>query len=233
MTSKSRTAETYERIKKDILDGRYLPNERLAIDRLSEGGKVSPGAVREALSRLTSDGLVVAEAQRGFFAAPVSAVDLRDLTEVRVEIEVRCLASAMEHRTLRWEADLIAAHHQLAMTPKSVGAGRDLRMNEAWSDLHAQFHAALVATCANSWWLKLRGQLFLQAERYRRLLAGTPSVGARDVDFEHERIMQAAIGHDTGVACSLLAEHLRKTASALLASRPPESTNLRWEPLTM
>ncbi|MFS8038984.1 GntR family transcriptional regulator [Xanthobacter sp. AM11] len=230
MSSKSRTAETYERIKKDILDGRYLPNERLAIDRLSEGGEVSPGAVREALSRLTSDGLVVAEAQRGFFAAPVSAADLRDLTEVRVEVEVRCLASAIEHRTLRWEADLLAAHHQLTKTPKSIGTGRAVRMNDAWSDLHAQFHTALVATCANTWWLKLRGQLFLQAERYRRLLAGNEKAGERDVDFEHDRIMQAALSHDAAIACRLLAEHLQKTAATLLACRPPEKAGLQWKP---
>lgn len=228
MSSKSRTAETYERIKKDILDGRYLPNERLAIDRLTEGGKVSPGAVREALSRLTSDGLVVAEVQRGFFAAPVSTSDLRDLTEVRVEVEVRCLASAIEHRTLRWEADLLAAHHQLAKTPKHTGSGRSLRMNDEWSDLHAQFHNALVATCANTWWLKLRTQLFLQSERYRRLLAGGKSAG-RDVDFEHERIMQAALSHDTAIACRLLAEHLQRTAATLLAGSPPEGAGLCWE----
>src|SRR5271157_1164652 len=46
-----------------------------------------PGAVREALSRLSAEGLVIAESQKGYRVAPLSADELLDLTEARVEIE--------------------------------------------------------------------------------------------------------------------------------------------------
>jgi GntR family transcriptional regulator, carbon starvation induced regulator len=217
MPPKSRTAETYERIKRDILDGRFLPNDKLRVDHISAALDVSPGAVREALSRLTSEGLVVAEVQKGFAAAPVSASDLRDLTEVRIEVEVKCLASAIAHGTVEWEANLLAAHHQLVRTPKLAGCGDNVRLNKAWADMHSAFHAALVADCTNQWRLRLRTQLFTQSERYRCLLAPSGEGIDRDVDHEHEEIMSATLTRDTPRACALLAAHLQKTADLLLS----------------
>lgn len=74
-----------------MLDGAHAPGSKLPIDQVAERFGVSLGAVREALSRLTSDRLVIAEPQRGFSVAPVSAADLIDLTTVRIDIETRCL----------------------------------------------------------------------------------------------------------------------------------------------
>ena len=59
MVAKSRTAETYDILQRDLLNGIYAPGSRLRIDLIGEALEVSPGAVREALARLTSDGLVV------------------------------------------------------------------------------------------------------------------------------------------------------------------------------
>ena len=50
----------------------------------SAGGRRRTGLFTHHLSRLTSEGLVVAEPQRGFRAAPISAEELRDITGVRV-----------------------------------------------------------------------------------------------------------------------------------------------------
>ena len=68
----SRTIQTYETLKQELLDGAHAPRSKLPIDQVAERFGVSLGAVREALSRLTSDRLVVAEPQRGFTVAPVS-----------------------------------------------------------------------------------------------------------------------------------------------------------------
>ena len=54
----------------DLLACRIPPGSRLKIQDLCDRFSVSLGAIREALSRLTSDGLVVSEPQRGFRAAP-------------------------------------------------------------------------------------------------------------------------------------------------------------------
>ena len=87
MASASRTSQIYEALKQELLDGLHPPRSKMHIDQIAERFGVSLSAVREALSRLTSDRLVVAEPQRGFTVAPVSAEDLIDLTEVRMDIE--------------------------------------------------------------------------------------------------------------------------------------------------
>ncbi|MDI3567508.1 GntR family transcriptional regulator [Bradyrhizobium sp. Arg816] len=78
------------------------------IDQIAERFAVSLGAVREALSRLTSDRLVVAEPQRGFMVAPISAADLIDLTAVRIDIETRCLRSSIMRGTLEVDTSACA-----------------------------------------------------------------------------------------------------------------------------
>ena len=69
----SATQNTYDRIRADLLACRIEPGARLKIGELCQTLSVSLSAVREALSRLSSEGLVVAEPQRGFRVAPISA----------------------------------------------------------------------------------------------------------------------------------------------------------------
>ena len=216
MRGTSKTTRTYEALRQEILSGKYPPGSRLRIDLLSDSHGVSLGAVREALSRLTSEGLVVSEPQRGFLIAPLSKADLADLTSVRVEIETRCLARSIQVGDVAWEGRVLSALHQMSRTPMQGSAPG---INPAWARLHAEFHDALVAACDNQWWLRLRHQLFLHAERYRYLPA--PFVRTdRDVDAEHRAIAQAAIARDAEGATEALARHLQRTADILLGPEP-------------
>lgn len=221
MPTRSQTSDTYERLKLALLDARYPPGAKLKIDRLRDDLGVSPGAVREALSRLTSDGLVRAEPQRGFIAAPVSADDLVDLTSVRIEIETRCLARAIQTGDIAWEGRILSSLHQLLRQPalREEPDGR-MVMNPDWARVHGEFHDALTDACDSRWWLRLRDQLYLQAERYRRLLVPYARVD-RDLDGEHEAIARATVARDATAACDLLAKHLQMTADILLASTVP------------
>src|SRR3954468_1853004 len=85
--AKSLTEAVVEALRADILTCRLLPGAKLKIGDLCTRFGVSLGAVREALSHLAAEGLVVAETQRGFQVAPVSAEDLADLTATRIDIE--------------------------------------------------------------------------------------------------------------------------------------------------
>ena len=210
----SLTHDAYERLRADLLACRLQPGARLRINDLCQTLSVSLSAVREALSRLTSEGLVVAEPQRGFHAAPISAAELRDLTGVRAQIEGLCLERAVAAGDVGWEAQLVAAFHRLSRTPERE-AGDEQRMGEAWSAAHAAFHTALVAGCDCPWLLRLRETLYAQSERYRRLsvpMAGIP----RDLGREHQDIMDAVLARDAGHAKTLMATHLERTTAVLL-----------------
>ncbi|MEF2070711.1 GntR family transcriptional regulator [Consotaella aegiceratis] len=213
MAAASRTAEVYGALKQELLDSVHAPGSKLGIDQLAERFKVSAGAVREALSRLTSDWLVIAQPQRGFVVAPISARDLIDITAVRVEIEIRCLRRSIELGTLEWEAQLLGAWHQLSRTRPAY----DGKPDPEWARLHAGFHDNLVAACDSVWWLRLREQLYTQAERYRRMILPQARV-ERDIDAEHRAILDFALAHEVERAARALSDHMQLTTEILLNS---------------
>jgi len=210
------TQGAYEGLRADLLACRILPGKRLKIQELCTQFSVSLGAIREALSRLTSEGLVVAEPQRGFRAAPISAADLADLTMVRVEIETLCLKRAIEYGDVDWEARLVAAAHRLSRTPER-DVNDPARSNEDWAEAHSAFHLALVDGCGSPWLLHLHALLYAQSERYRRLSVPF-AVKGRNVDEEHQAIVAATLARDVENATRLLATHLEATTHILLSA---------------
>ena len=208
------TRGAYEGLRADLLACRILPGTKLKIQELCNRFSVSLGAIREALSRLTSEGLVVAEPQRGFRAAPISASDLTDLTMVRIEIDSLCLRRAISDGDVDWESRLVAAAHRLARTPERE-PDDPARSNDEWAAAHAAFHLALVAGCNSPWLLHLHILLYAQSERYRRLSVPF-TTGGRDVNEEHRAIVTATLARDADAATPLLAAHLEATTRILL-----------------
>jgi DNA-binding GntR family transcriptional regulator len=210
--STSLTYSAYKRLRSEILAGRLPAERKLKIHDLSSWLSVSPSVVREALSRLSAESLVVAEPQRGFRVAPVTAEDVSDLTEVRIDIETKCLRRAMSVGGMAWEVGIVAAQHELIRTPYSV---EDL--SDEWTEAHAKFHRALVAACDSQWLLKIREQLFIQGERYRRINIRMSGEG-RNLKGEHEEIAAAVVARDVPRAVDLMTAHLRVTETLTLQS---------------
>src|SRR5215468_999932 len=208
------TQAAYEAVRADLLACRIHPGSRLKIQELCMRFSVGLGAIREALSRLTSEGLVISEPQRGFRAAPISVADLKDLTMVRIEVEALCLKRAIAVGTVDWEARLVAAFHRLSRTPERV-ASDPVRAADDWAEAHAGFHAALVEGADSPWLLRLHAQLYAQSERYRRLSVPL-SLEERDVGGEHRAILDATLKRDADKAVTLLTRHLDATTTILL-----------------
>jgi hypothetical protein len=83
----------YRRIRADLVHGRLAPGRKLGLDGLRQIYGAGVSTLREALNRLASEGLVIAEGQRGFAVAPVSAEDLREVAELRLLLECHAIAS--------------------------------------------------------------------------------------------------------------------------------------------
>jgi DNA-binding GntR family transcriptional regulator len=211
----------YRELRADILECRLRPGVKLQINLLAEDREVSLGVVREALSRLSAEGLVVAEPQRGFHVAPVSLDDLVDLTVTRIEIENLCLARAIERGGVDWETTVVAATHRLSRTPY-WSADQERQLSEDWVEAHSAFHEALVSGCDSPWLSRIRETLYRQSERYRRL--SVPIFPAkRDVDAEHQAISEAAIARQKRRACDLMKEHLTLTMDIVIKGLKLES----------
>lgn len=210
---KSRTARTFDALRRAIISAQFAPGQKLRIDQIGKDLGASIGAVREALSRLTAEGLVIAEPQKGFVVAPVSRKDLEDLTDARVEIECHCLADSIRHGTLDWEGRILSLQHRLRVLGDAFRRPQSPEA-EHWHRLHEEFHEELAACCSNEWWLRLRRQLYLQSERYRRLSKGHE----RDVAAEHDALARATVARDVATATEAMAYHLRRTTEIILST---------------
>lgn len=217
----SQTEDVYEHLRTAILAGEYLPGQKLKIGELCDRVQGSLGAVREALSRLLAEGLVLSEPFKGFAVAPVSPEDLIQLTEARIEVEKLCLASALAHGDLEWEGRLVSLLHRLLRSPTPSEAGAEIG---EWWQLHTAFHEALVSACDNCWLLRMHRTLHEQSERYRRLAltvdakpVSDPDVARRDTGSEHQALVDAAIARDFEQISSIIEVHLRRTTDHLLS----------------
>lgn len=207
--------DVYETLRSDILTCRVPPGSKIRINDVCEQLGVNLGAVREALSKLSSEGLVTSEAQRGFRVAPVSRQELIDLTSARIEIENLCLAEAIAVGDIAWESGIVASLHHLSRLPERDPDDR-MRLSETWVVAHAAFHAALVAACRNSVKLRIRASLYDQSERYRRFSVPARGVSKRDTLSEHRAIADAALARDVPLVKQLMAEHLERTTKILM-----------------
>jgi GntR family carbon starvation induced transcriptional regulator len=205
----------YAALHSEILSCRLAPGARIVISEVASGLGLSPGAIREALSRLSAERMTIATAQKGYSVADVSIEELKDLTQTRITIEQLCLRSAIACGDVEWETSIVGAYHRLHRIPLVLDDPAVL--NQAWAAAHTTFHAALASGCDSPWLLTLRAMLYAQTERYRHLSVALAREG-RDVDAEHEEIMDACLDRNPDLACELIETHLARTADIILTS---------------
>ncbi|MEZ5654039.1 MAG: GntR family transcriptional regulator [Burkholderiaceae bacterium] len=213
-TAKTLAADLTQRIRADILGGRLALGSRLKLAALASDYGVSLTIVREALTNLANARLVKSQPQQGFAVTALTAAELEDLTFVRTSIEGVALERAIARGGLDWEANLLAAHHRLAHTPV-LAAGATDRLNEAYVDAHAAFHAALLSACDSPMLMEMRRSLHDASELYRRL-AYLLQAGAKDTAAEHRLLMEAALARDVVRARELLTRHYGDTTRICL-----------------
>ncbi len=214
-TGKSLTESVYLSLRDDILTYRLKPATKLNIASIAKDRGVSLSAVREALARLSSDGFVVTEPQRGFRVASVSLADLLDLTERRIAIEGQCLLRSIQNGDLAWEGRVLASLHELSRTRVYL----ENEFNPAWINTHVRFHATLVEACDSPWLMRIRELLFIHSERYRVL---SIHLDRPHLDSEHHDIAEAAIKRDTERAVTLLTDHVKLTAQIIMENEAAE-----------
>lgn len=211
----SRTERAYQRLRQEILLGELAANERLRVADLEARFHLGLTPIREALARLASEGLVSMEANRGARVLEVSPTELADLMKARREIERLCLSESIRRGDSRWEADVIAALHVLGRTP--LPDGSDSATNLEWETQHRRFHAALVSACGSEWLLRFWNQLMDHSQRYRKVrLKG--QLMARDVQADHQAILDAVLRRDAAAAVALMERHLLDTEKAAHAA---------------
>jgi GntR family carbon starvation induced transcriptional regulator len=140
--------------------------------------------------------------------------DLRDLTDLRCEIEVIALRLSVERGDIDWEVGILTAAHRLKSTVQLLNPDNPVLSTE-WVERHAALHAALVAGCGSKRLLALHASLYEQSERYRGLSVGVER--SRDVIAEHQALVDAALARDAIKLVDLAQAHLRQTTALIIS----------------
>lgn len=210
----TRASAVYDAMRVDILHGVFKPGEKLKVDAVGTRYGVGASPVREAMNRLSAEGLVARSDQRGFSVASLQWDELEVLTNTRCEVEGLCLRQSIERRTPEWEDALVLLLHKLSRTPRSLASDHYIP-NPDWEALHREFHAQLLANCPSRWLRDFCASLTNEAYRYRQI-AATRNFSSRNEHGEHAALFHAAIEGKADEAVRCLTEHYRKTSVSVL-----------------
>jgi DNA-binding GntR family transcriptional regulator len=194
----------YERIRADLLFGRLPPGAKLRLEPLAVAYGASISTLREILGRLSSEGLVVAESQRGFEVAPVSPEGFRDVAAMRLVLETHAIPLAFAAGDLDWESRVVAAHHRLKVLETRMMAGEPGEA-QTWKRYDREFHHALIEACGSQTLLDLYAGVFDQYLRYQMVAVVFRGQVAAD---EHRQLLDCALSRDAEGACALLDRHV-------------------------
>jgi GntR family carbon starvation induced transcriptional regulator len=203
------TEALQDRLRQDIILGALRPGAKLKLEMLSYD--VSVNTMREALSRMAAEGLVVVEAQKGFTVLPVSLEDLRQITEMRQLLECHALRQSIARADLDWEAKVVGAYHKLSKVEALVETDPE-QYGDSWERYNQEFHAALIANCQSRWLILFHKAIYAHGQRYRMLSLKTKPFPRAQSAKEHRRILNAALARDADKAAQMLARHILKGA---------------------
>jgi DNA-binding GntR family transcriptional regulator len=217
--------KAYRRLRSDILVGRLAPSQKLRLESLKSAYGISVSTLRELLSRLTSEGLVVAESARGFEVAPISADNFKELASLRLLLESHALQRSFALGDMDWEGRVVAAHHKLATMEKRTLAG-DRRDLEALKRYDSEFHQALLSASGSRTLLDAHAAVFDKYIRYLMIAV----IFREAAVLEHQKLLECALKRDSKTAQVILSTHIMDCVAYTLSNTKTNLLGVRRGP---
>lgn len=212
----TQASSVYDRLQADILTGKLEPGRKLRLKELIEKYDTGNSPLREALNRLSANGMVVREENRGFRVSPANSKELIELTRTRCWLEEIGLRESIANGDVAWEERIVLAFHWLTRAAQSKdSAVKSTSPN--WEEHHREFHLALISACDSIILIDFCAQLHKRSFRYRNL-AEVVEYRERHELEEHRELQQAVLNRDADLAVNLLRKHYTITSEILLAS---------------
>jgi DNA-binding GntR family transcriptional regulator len=186
------TNRIYKEIRQSILAGRYRPGQRLSTARLAQGHGTSVTPVREALQRLSHEGLVAIKPHVGFFVAQLTLKQLGDMLDLCEILEVASVAWAAK-RITRQQLEQLECTHARQVDGDGVAH-------------HRRFHRLVAEAGGNQALIEMLARL------YDRLGSFHPVVDSREeIKRSHRQIIDALRARDADAARQILRDELRES----------------------
>ncbi|WP_193079068.1 GntR family transcriptional regulator [Brevibacterium aurantiacum] len=208
-----------DRLRTDIISGAFAPGAKLKIQELQSDYGFSSSPLREALNRLSQEGLVQADAGRGFRAPELSLSDFIDITGLRLLVDLEALRKSIELGDDQWESEIVASYYRLEKVESRLGSG-PVALDNEWATAHKSFHSMLISSCNSPRLIQFSSALFDQADRYRRISARARQ-RPRNKSKEHKQLMDATLQRNVDLAGILLRDHINHTKENVAKTLDP------------
>jgi len=198
--NKSLTSIVFEKIREDILMGKFKHGEKIVEAKLAEELGVSRTPVREALKQLELDGLVENLPNRGVIVKGITKQDIQDIYTIRMAIEGIAVEWAIE----RMSQEDLERLKELFELMEFYTFKKDI---DKISELNTQFHE-IIYTSTKSRYLEhiLKDfQYFMKTTRYKSLRSKGRLEQALE---EHRAVLNAFIRRDVDEAVKAILKHV-------------------------
>ncbi|HVI52857.1 MAG TPA: GntR family transcriptional regulator [Candidatus Sulfotelmatobacter sp.] len=203
----------YDQVVEEILSGHLAPGSKVELVELMRRFFQTTTDLRQAIVRLTNEGLAHQDGPAALRINPVSVADLEELTATRVFIERETLVRSVQSGGAAWEATVMDSY--AALVEDDPSQAEDVRAGvDVWEQRNHVFHIALISACPIRRLREISDNFYRQHERYRRLLGGRRPVPQAAIQ-EHQALHKAAIARDAERAGDLLVDHIRHSAATL------------------
>ncbi|MBU3876338.1 GntR family transcriptional regulator [Faecalicatena sp. AGMB00832] len=199
----SLSSRVFQRIRDDILKGKYKEHDELRENTIGKELGVSRTPVREALRQLELEGLVSIIPNKGAYVTGISPKDVSDIYMIRSMLEGLCARWATENISDEQldELDEIMLLSEFHMKREGGGSA------EQMAELDSRFHAVLYEA-SNS---RILSHLLLDFHKYVQVARETSVVSedrARKSIREHKQLLRAIRDKDADLAEQLANEHI-------------------------
>lgn len=200
--------KVYQVLKKEIVRGILEPGSRLSENKLAKEMHVSRTPIREAIRKLTAEGLVKTSPNKRMTVSKVSLVDMKEVLLVRGALE-GLAASIAAKRISSQEIDKL----EKIVTQMSLYATK--KHLSSYCEVDDKFHDLILDVCGNKWIIKVRENLSNFIYRYRVMSLSVPERIKCSLE-EHRAIMESLKKHDSEEANKLSQIHMENTIVNIL-----------------
>jgi len=217
--------KAYHELRRMLAQGRLTPGMQLVNRKLADEIGMSMTPVREAVSRLASEGLVDHVPGAGAFVRQVSQDELADLYDVREALEPMAASTAAERATPAEIEELrnIVAESFAIIRDMATSSKRhaNARQMARWVECDRRFHELVFRASRNRWLSKIAADTKLLAFGFstqRDLPHLLTVAGAVTTWRSHRRLVRAIAVRDAAAAEAIVREHVRLGKHAVFAS---------------
>jgi DNA-binding GntR family transcriptional regulator len=201
--------KVYTILLENIVEGKMAPGEQLVEQAIAAGLGVSKSPVRDALHRLSGDGLVVGAPYKGFTVAPISVKEFCELMQVRTALELFCLEQAIDNYTDKDVCEF-AAHTDRA------GSSLEDRKDQVAHESHLDFHLLIVRKYGNEHMMNIYENNRKKLKRYLRFNIKQTRERIRISNQYHLNMMEMIKKRDKAGAVTELKKHFVDITEAFL-----------------